>query len=554
MTSLIRKLQNLRRIRQIFHVLAKYGFGYLTSRLNITFFRAARFKASEDIDVSSMPVPVRVRKSLEELGPTFVKLGQMLSTRPDLIPLNYCREFESLQDRVPPGDFEDILRQIRAEFNQEASELFEDFSSEPIAAASLAQVHEAVLSTGEKVVVKVQRPGIENVIYSDLELLHFLARLAERYIEESRFYNPTGVIAEFRKVVQQEMNFSREAKNLERFTRNFKDDDAVCFPKVFHEYSGKRVLTMEKMSGLKVSDLDGIERAGLDRKEIAVNGARIVLKQIFTHGFFHADPHPGNLFVLEDNKIAFMDFGQTGRLHSSTRTHVADLLVAVFEKDSKAVIDIFFSMGITAEDSMHFELDIEDLISRYYGVQLGDLRIGEFLADLISLIMSNRISVPADLFVLSKAMITIESIGRELDPEFNMVVQAKPFIDRIIRERYDPRVVAKDFRRFTSSGMSLARTLPADISEIIGKLKKGTTRIEFEHQGLEDFILHMDKVSNRISFSLIIAALVIGSTLIMSTDKGPMLFDFPMVGIVGFLVAGVMGLWLVVAILRSGKL
>jgi ubiquinone biosynthesis protein len=243
-----------------------------------------------------------------------------------------------------------------------------------------------------------------------------------------------------------------------------------------------------------------------------------------------------------------------GRLHRDTRSEVANMLVGAFEKDSGEVAATFEAMGMAPADRRKFELDIEDLVSRYYGVPLGELKIGDFLSDLLNLVTANRVNVNPDLFVLAKSIITIESVGRDLDPGFDMAVEVRPFIEKLIRERYDPRNMAKEAKKFASSGMRLAANLPSDISEIITKLKKGTTRIEFEHQGLENFILHMDKVSNRISFSLVITALVVGSALIMMTDKGPMLIEFPILGIVGFIAAGIMGLWLVVAILRSGKL
>ncbi len=554
MTAFVRKIQNLKRLRRILHVLAKYGFGYLTGRLSKNISRLPRFKLSGKRDVSGMSPPLRVRKSLEELGPTFIKLGQMLSTRPDLIPINYCREFEKLQDDVPPSGYEEMAAQIKNELGKEPGELFREFSKEPLAAASLSQVHYAVLKSGEDVAVKVQRPRIETIMTADLELLHFLARLAEKYIEESRFYNPVRAVNELKTVVQKEMNFQTEASNIERFRKNFEDDDTVYIPRVYHEFTGKKVLTMEKIRGIKASNVTGIEEAGLDRKQLAVNGARIILKQMFEHGFFHADPHPGNIFVLDENKIAFLDFGQVGRLHRSTRAQVANMLIGIFDKDPEEVAETFAAIGMVPENIMNFEMDIEDLVSRYYGVPLGEWRIGEFLADLMSVVLSNRISLPPDLFILTKSLITIESIGRELDPEFDMAVEVKPFVEKLIRSRYDPRVMAKQARKFSSSGMRLASNLPGDVSEIITKLKKGTIRIEFEHQGLDNFILHMDKVSNRISFSLIIAALIIGSTFIMTTDKGPMLIEFPLIGIIGFSAAAIMGLWLVVAILRSGKL
>ena len=557
--AITQKIHDVQRLRRIMQVLVRHGFGYLISRLNIDQHIVGRglfrFTPVKKLDTLDLPLPVRIRKVLEELGPTFIKLGQILSTRPDLIPLDLCKEFEKLQDDVPQFEYGKVEEQIKNELGSVVDELFDNFSHEPLAAASLSQVHTGKLKTGEKIIVKVQRPDIERVIMADLNILHTLANLAERYIQESRPYNPVEVIREFRKTVLKEIDFRIETNNIERFRRNFKEDDTIHIPRVFHNLSTKRVLTAERVEGIKVSDLGAIEKAGLDRKQIAINGANAVLKQVFVDGFFHADPHPGNIFVLEGNRIAFLDFGQVGRIHQKAKGQIANLLTAVIERDTTEIVEAFTAIGIVGKgvDIGKFELDVVDIVDHYYGIPLRELRMGQFLIEIIDIVSENRIKVPPDLFLLAKTLITIEGVGKKLDPEFDMVAQTKPFAERLMRDRYSPKLIARDIRKLLIAAAGLTKSFPKDFAEILKKIKSGTLRIEFEHKGLENLTLQMDKVSNRIAFSLIIAALVVGSSLIMQTDKGPILFGFPILGIMGFLITGVMGLWLAVAILRSGR-
>ena len=558
--GITQKIRNVRRLRQILHVLVKYGFGYLVNRLNIEqsvigrrLFMLTSIKRMEIFDI---PPPIRARKVLEELGPTFIKLGQILSTRPDLIPLGLCKEFEKLQDEVPAFEYGKVEDQIRNELGSGIDELFDNFSREPLGAASLAQVHTGELKTGENVVVKVQRPDIERVITSDLEILHALANLAEKHIQESKPYSPVEVIVEFRKTVLREIDFSVEANNIERFRKHFEKDDTVYIPKVFHSLSTKKVLTMERIDGVKISNLEGIEKFGLDKRQIAINGVNAVLKQIFVDGFFHADPHPGNIFVLEGNRIAFLDFGQVGRIHEKTKLQIANILTGIIDQDIPEIVEAFTAIGIVdaGVDIKKLELDAMDLMDRYYGIPLKELKMRQFLSNVIDVVSENRIKMPPDLFLLLKALGTIEGVGRKLDPDFNMAIEIKPFVEKLIRDKYSPKLIARDIRKLASAIAGLTKSFPKDFAEILEKIKSGTLRIEFEHKGLEDLISQMDKVSNRIAFSLIIAALVVGSSIIMQTDKGPILFGFPVLGVAGFVITGVMGLWLAIAILRSGKL
>ena len=557
--DITQKIQNIDRLRQIVQVLVKYGFGYLIDRLkidqNILRKNLIRFGQIKKLDLFDMPMPVRARKVLEELGPTFIKLGQILSTRPDIIPLEFCKEFEKLQDDVPPFEYKKAEEVIRNELKNSVDKIFNNFSCTPEAAASLSQVHFAELKTGEKVVVKVQRPDIRKVITTDLNILEGLAKLMEKRIEESRIYNPVGIVNEFKETILKEIDFNAEATHSVRFQMNFKDNTTVYVPKIFHNLSTGKVLTIERIEGTKITDIEMIEKSGLDRKQIAVNGADAILKQIFIDGFFHADPHPGNIFVIEGNKIVFLDYGMVGRIDEATKDQLANILTAMIERDVPEISDTFIAMGLIDEvDVRKLNLGLADLMDSYYGIPLNELRIGPLLVEIVKLVSQYRVKIPPDLFLLVKTMLTIESVGSSLYPEFNMTVQAKPFVENLLKSRYSPKKIAMEIRKFAKDLYRFKSTFPKDLNIILSKIKKGTLSIDFEHQGLENLIAHIDKVSNRIAFSLIIAALVIGSSIIMQTDKGPLFLGFPVLGIIGFIVASILGLGLAIAILRSGRL
>ncbi|MCK4993763.1 MAG: phosphotransferase [Candidatus Omnitrophica bacterium] len=558
--SIAQKMRNVNRLRQVLNVLAKYGFGYIVDRLKIDQHLVGRkivkIISAKKLDAFAIPAPVRIRRIMEELGPAYIKLGQVLSTRPDLIPLEFCHELEKLQNEVPAFAYEKVKEQIEKELKTPIDKLFSSFSVDPVAAASLSQVHLAESKKGEKLAVKVQRPDIEVTIRADLDILYVLAQLAEKHIEESRLYNPTAIINKFKKTILREIDFSVEAKNIDRFRRNFKDDNTVYILKTIKPLSTKKILTMERLEGVKANNLTEIERIGLDKRQVAVNGADAILKQVFIHGFFHADPHPGNIFVQKDGHIAFLDFGMVGCIDVETREQLSDILVAIIHRDVKGIIEVFMSMGALEQDTdvKSLSVDLTGFVESYFEIPLKELRMDHFLPDLINIISQNRIKMPADFFLLSKALITIEGVGKKIYPDFNAVAQTKPFAERLVRERYSKKNIIKGLKGFLKGLYILTNLLPRDLTLILEKMKKGTLRAEFEHKGLENLIHVLDKVSNRISFSMIIAAIIIGSSIIMQTDKGAMLFGFSLLGIVGFIVAGIMGLWLVISILRSGKL
>ncbi|BCR04179.1 ubiquinone biosynthesis protein UbiB [Desulfuromonas versatilis] len=555
-----RNIRSIRRYRNILGILIKYGFGHVVEQLNINYYLELGKKivtlGTAPKEIERLTQPERLRLAMVELGPTFIKLGQILSTRPDIIPREYADEFRKLQDKVPAIPLEEIQEQIQRQLGYPVAELFAEFSPVPIAAASIAQVHKARLNSGEHVVVKVRRPGIEKVIETDLDILMGLAYLIEHHIPTGEIYDPIGVVKEFRRTIHREMDFSREGHTIDRFAANFAEDETVYVPKVFWEATGEGVLTMELVEGIKISDFDRLAEAGLDRKIIARNGADAILNQVLVHGLFHGDPHPGNIFVLDENRVCFIDYGMVGRVDDDLKNQLIDLLVNILQRDVDAVISqLLYSGEVTDEVNLKaLKRDLGELIDAYYEIPLQEINAGKLLVEFIEILTSYQIKFPADLMLLGKALVTIEGIGRQLDPDFNMVEHLRPFMTRMVRDRLSPTSLSKELFRVAQSYSALAKNLPRDLKEFINRVNRNKFKIDLEHRGLEKLINDLDKSSNRLSFSLIIAALIIGSSLIMQTEKGPMLLGFPALGILGYSIAGFLGLWLAIAILRSGRL
>jgi ubiquinone biosynthesis protein len=560
LNSLAHSIRDIRRTRQIITILVRYGFGYFVDRMKLSQHllgkKIIRFGPIRKMQIFDLSPCVRLRKTLEELGPTFIKLGQILSTRPDILPIEYCRELETLQDKVPAFDYAKVEEQVRRELKRPIAELFDEFSREPVAAASLGQAHTARLKNGEKVIVKIQRPGIEKTIQTDLEILEEIARLAEKHIEESRVFDPVGVVSEFRQAILQELDYTRESENIARFQAQFAADATVYIPKCYPEFSSRRILTMERVEGIKINQLEKIDKAGLSRKKLALHGANAFLKQIFEHGFFHADPHPGNLMAQPGNRVAFIDFGMVGRIHHETKIFLSDILIGVADRDIDKIADRFLVLGAIDDNAnlKKFEMDIEDFLDRHLVATLKEVKVGQFLVDLVTMVADNRIRLPADLYLLSKAMVMIEGLGVELDPDFDMAKLIKPFVRRLVIKRRSPGTVFKELKKFFEILYDWGLSFPRDLKTIFNKLKKGTLKVEFEHRGLENLITELDKDTNRIAFSVIVAAIIVGSSLIIQSDKGPHLLGYPVIGILGYGIAGFMGLWLLIAIIRSGRL
>ena len=554
-----RTYRHMNRYRQIITVLFKYGFGDLVDRLHVGQYleigmQMVSRKRRERVE--KLTRSERLRMALEELGPTFVKMGQILSSRPDLIPVEFIEELSKLQDSVPPFPFSQVREIIETELTSPIDEIFQRFEETPLAAASIGQVHRAQLKDGENVIIKVQRPGIRATIEVDLEILLHLATLIERHIEEWEIHQPTRIVEEFASSLEKEIDYTIEASNAERFARQFIGNSSVYVPRIFMETTTKQVLTMEFIDAIKASEIDKLDNEGLDRSIIASRGADLILEQVFKHGFFHADPHPGNVFIMPDNIICYLDFGMMGRVDRYAREHFADIVYGYVRRDESKIADAILKVveWDREPDRRILERDINDFVESYLYKPLKELHIGDILQKLLELITNHGLRLPADIFLMIKAMAQVEGLGLVLDPDFDMTERAAPFIKRIKLERLSPKRVVGDFLESGGDLVQLLKDIPGELRTILKQLRQGKASIVFEHRGLENVISGLDRSSNRIASSLIISSLIIGSSLIIRTKIGPFLFGFPILGLVGFSIAGIFGIGLLISILRSGKM
>jgi len=550
--------QDLKRYSHIVAVFVRHGFGDVLSRLKARYHISwgKRTFPKQAKEFEGLSTPERLRLAFEELGPTFIKLAQILSSRPDLLPPEYIKELSKLQDSVAPFHFSDAKILVEAQFGRRLNDLFMSIEEAPVAAASLAQVHRATTTSGDKVAVKVQRVGVEAIIETDIRILYDLAGLAERHLSESRYFQPVRLVDEFARTIRRELDFVREGRNIDRFRNYFADTSTVYIPKVYWGLTAPKVLTTEYIEGIKISDLELLETAGLDRRAIAINGANLILKELFELHFFHADPHPGNLFVLENNVIAPVDFGMTGAIDEEIAQQMSGIFIAVLEKDTDALVDLLCTMGVAdeLENRCSFKRDLKDLLERYYGLPLQQLDIGTIIDEIMSIVRTYKLRLPPDFAMMTKALLISEGVGRMLYPEFHIIEFARPYARKLLLQRFDPSRQLHKFVRAAGEAVTFFERLPSDMREILTKIRKGDLAIGFEHRGLERLISEIDRSSNRISFAVVIAALIIGSSLIFQTGVGPKLFGYPVVGLAGFLLASILGIWLLIGIMRAGKI
>jgi ubiquinone biosynthesis protein len=549
--------QDFRRFSHIASVLARHGFHEFLDRLKARYHGLPRRTfIRQSPPRGAISAPERLRLAFEELGPTFIKFGQVLSSRPDIIPAEYIQELSKLQDDVPEFPFEDARKLIESQLKRPVTDIFLHLDEKPRAAASLAQVHRAKLLSGDDVAVKVQRIGVDKVIENDIRILREFAGLVERRIPESRRYEPRGLVDEFARSIRHELDFVREGRNIDRFRKYFSGTPIVYIPKVYWELTTPKVLTIEYIDGIKITDIASLDAAGLDRKAIAVNGANITLKEVFEFRFFHADPHPGNLFVCENNIIAPVDFGMTGTIEEDVADQMSGVFLAVLEKDVDGLVKNLRALGVAedVEDIRSFKIDVRDLVDRYYGLPLSKIEIGGVFRELMGIVQRYRLRLPHNFAMIGKALMITEGVGRALYPDFNILEIAKPYARRLLWKRYDPRRQLNEMRKTGAEALDFLKALPTDLKEIFAIIRKGKFTMLFEHRGLELLVDELDRSSNRISFAVVIAALIVGSSLIFQTRVGPTFFDYPIIGLAGFLLASILGIWLLIGIMRSKRL
>ncbi len=542
--------RDLGRLRHIAGVFVRHGLGDLVHRLGWT---EALDKAGHALrmehaaDLARLSPPEQLRRALEELGPTFVKLGQVMAGRADLLGPAWIAELEKLHSSAPPVDIGLLRAQLTEDLGAPPEEVFAQWDDTPLAAASIAQVHAARLSDGTEVVVKIRRPGIESTIEADLRLLERLAGTAERQWPELRPYRPVELARQLARSLRRELDLASECRHAERIAQAFAEQPEIVIPKVYWQHTGPRVNVQQRIRGVPAEDQAGIDAAALDRRLIAQRGANAVLKMVVRDGFFHADPHPGNLFFLPGERIAFIDFGMVGRISAQRRDELLTLMLGLVQRDPMSVADVLIDWAgndSTVDDSA-LHIDIEAFVDQYHGVPLANLSLAAMLGDVTGILRQHKLALPSDLALLIKVFITLEGLGRSLDPGFHMAGEALPLLRQAVRERYQPQQLAQRGWQTLRQLGQLLGGLPRDLSRLLRTARRGRIQMQIDVTDLHPVADQLERAAQRIAVSLVIAALIIGSSIVMTVGGGPKLFGLPAFGLLGFVGAVLGALWVV---------
>ena len=552
-------VRDLGRLQEIAGVLIRYGFGDMVRRIGMSaaLERTGRLLRWDDPQaMAHMAPPERVRRALEDLGPTFVKLGQVLATRVDLFGPEWIAELGKLQNAVPPLPFERVRPQLVEDLGAEPEAVFAQLDEAPIAAASLAQTHRAWLADGTAVVLKIRRPGIRDTVEADLRLLARLAEIVEAQAPDLHRYRPREVVQQFAQSLRRELDFAAECRNAERIAANFAGHDEIVVPRVHWQWTCERLNVQDFVAGIPGPDLAAVDASGMDRKRLAQVGAGIVLKMVLEDGFFHADPHPGNIFYLPGERIGVIDFGMVGRVSEQRRIQIVQLLHGLVEREAEAVTDVLMEWGEGAweADETRLQADIGAFVDQYRGVPLKDLRMGAMLLDVTTILRDHGLSLPPDLALMIKAFLTLEGFGRQLDPDFDMAGAARPYVEKVLLARYSPRALLRRGRRGAIDALELAGDLPRELRRLLRAARRGRLNMQIEVTSLKAFGEQVDRAANRLTMGVVTAALVIGSSIVMNSAGGGVPSRWLLaLGVGGFVGAALTGLWILLSIWRSGR-
>ena len=549
-----RLLRNIGRTSEIVTVLLNHGFGDLVDRIGLRnfWYRWRRsFSRNPPEPLRHLKQVERIRMALEKLGPTFIKFGQVMSTRPDLVPPGMLVELQKLQEGVPPFPSDEAVAQLEAELGQPVEKLFASFDRTPLAAGSLGQVHRATHFDGTPLAIKIRRPTAVRDVERDLLLMQELAILLESNIPESRIFDPIGLVNHFARSIRRELNFAREGRTMDEFRRLFRQDATLYVPQVYWELTTEAVLSMEYVDGLRIDELKLMVGARFTPEEIAANGARIFMKQAFEFGVFHGDPHPGNVRILRDGTLCLLDYGMIGMLDGKTREQLVDLLLAISQQDVDAAVRLVLQIGeIHREiDRPLLQIDMRDFVSNYYGVELERLNVGHILSDFVAILSNHGIRCPGSLMLLIRCLVTLEGVGRTLDPEFNLAAHLQPFVEKLVKDRYSPSRMAERMWSESQSLLGYAHDIPGHINRTLRKLSQDDLRIQLEHRNLDHFILELERSSNRLVVGMVIGSLIVASALIISRGSSTIWVTLPI-----FVISSLLAIWLVYGIFRSGRL
>ena len=563
----IQGIKGLRRFGQISGVLLKHGFGELSERLFSSRRTRPELSDGDMLLRSGFPSPHRIRLVLEELGPSFVKLGQLMSTRADVFPREYIAEFKKLQDMVPPVPYDEIKAVIEREVGRPMTEIFAEFDPKSIAAASVGQVHIARLHSGEKVAAKIIRPGIERQIKQDLRLMYFLAGRVEKALELGRVIGATNIVREFERNITRELDMLVEAGSIEKFAKNFDDVDEIYIPKVHWEFTTRSVLVMEHIEGIKMDQVEKIRAAGIDPKEIALIGLRSFSRQLMLYGFFHADPHPGNTIVMYDGRVSLVDFGITGYLDEEMMRQIANLFLGYAEHDYFMVMEALTDAGLINEDMdlKEFRNDLKDVSESFYGRSLQHVSARDVYDQMMDLVLKYHIRLPRNLLLLLKTFIQTEALGKILGSDASLLEVAKPFAKKLLKRGLNTQSLLRNLDRESRTLSGYVKNIPKHLNDILRHTAEGTQGIEVRHTGLGGVQTQVEKGVNRLTVGIIIAASIIAGAIILNSGQPVLEFHLgflgiksisltAILGIAGYVVATLLGIWLVVSILRSGRL
>jgi ubiquinone biosynthesis protein len=547
--------KDLGRVHEIASVLVGCGFGDLVRRLGLGHAlekagKALHWKYAEE--TAALQPHQRARHALEKLGPTFVKLGQVLATRVDLFPPEWIAEFELLQDAAPPLEFEQLRAQLEEDLGGAPEEIFAEFDSEPLAAASIAQVHRARLSDGARVIVKIRRPGIKKVVEADLRLMQRLAQIATAENPEAQRFRPDEVVHQFALALRRELDLAHECRNAVRVAESLRDHEHIVVPKIYWEWTGERVNVQEYIEGIPGRDMAAFEAAGLDRRLIASRGASAVLRMVLVDGFFHADPHPGNIFFLRDNRIALIDFGMTGHLTEERRFQVIELLHGMVERDTTRVCEVLLEWSNSVRvPSERLVADICAFLDQYHGLSLGQVNFPDMVRDMMAMLRENRLVLPSDLSMMFKVFLTLDGFCRQINPDFDIITEARPFVRHEMILRYTPQEIARRGWHGLSGMIDLLTGLPRDFRRLLRAARRGALRVHIDIDELHQFGERLDSAASRLTIGMITAAFIIGTSIMLSVTGDTEYLAISILAGVGFSLAALGGVWVLLSIWRG---
>lgn len=553
----VKEVKDIARLEHILLVLVEEGFGYIVGKIKLKHKIPITKRIKSKLAKKNKLTPeARLRITLERLGPTFIKFGQLLSVRPDLVPKKYIKEFEKLQDNVPSFSFQKIKNEIEKELGKPINSVFRSFDKKPVASASISQVHKAVLKNGDKVAVKVQRLNVQKIMETDVEIMFYIAKLAEKYSPQIAKYSPVSIVKEFAEWTKNELDFRIEAENAHRFYRNFEGVRTVKIPKIYDDYTTSRILILEYIDGIEIRNIKEIKKAGLDLDKIIKNGFDAILTQVFIHGFFHADPHPGNMLVLKNNVIAFVDFGIVGYFDEDLKRKSIDLLYGIIKKDTDQIVQTFLDLGVVEEDKVDinsFRNEIRDAIRPLKGSQLRNIRLSFVLEEVLDVALRYKIKIPLDFVLFGKTIITLEGVGLEYDPNFKFMDEIQPFAERLIIDRSNPKQAIGNFLKNMTRFRRFVTELPDKTDKLFQKIQSGKVKIDIEDKDIRTLSIEIDRSSNRLAYSMIIAALLVTGALLINIGE-KIIYGMSIFSIIFFSFAILLGFILFVSVLRERKL